>query len=77
MRRKLDRCESITKIVIQNAQSQIQGNKEEIIWPDASSVFASSTSSVSFPSNNSKSNSIHSAVSSSKRQEAAAEYAHY
>jgi len=76
MRRKLDRCASITRIVIQNAQSQIQGNEEEIIWPDASSVFVSSTSSVSFQSNNSKSNSIHSSVSSSKRQEAAAEYAH-
>lgn len=74
MRRKLDRCASITRIVIQNAQSQMQGKEEEIIWPDASSVFASSTSSVSFQSNNSK--SIHSAVSSSKRQEAAAEYAH-
>ncbi len=76
MRRKLDRCASITRNVIQNAQSQFQGNKEEIIWPDASSVFASSTSSVSFQSNNSKSKSIHSAVSSSKIQEAAAEYAH-
>lgn len=76
MRRKLDRCASVTKIVIQNAQSQIQGNEEEIIWPDASSVFASSISSGSFQSNNFKSTSVHSAVSSSKRQEAAAEYAH-
>lgn len=76
MRRKLDRCASVTRTVMQNAQSQIQGNEEEIIWPDASSVFASSTSSVSFQSSNTKSNSIHSAVSSSKRQEAVAEYAH-
>ena len=49
MRRKLDKCISVTKIVVHNAQSQIQGTKEELIWPDASSVFASTISSVSSP----------------------------
>ncbi|CAL8406455.1 unnamed protein product [Arctogadus glacialis] len=36
MRLKLDRCASVTKIVIQNALSQIKGTEEELIWPDAS-----------------------------------------
>lgn len=61
---------------MQNAQLQIQGTVEEISWPDAGSVFASSISSVSPPSSKcSKANSILSNVSSVKRQEAAAEYA--
>ncbi|XP_056292769.1 uncharacterized protein LOC130207974 [Pseudoliparis swirei] len=76
MRRKLDTCISVTKIVVHNAQSQIQGTKEELIWPDASSVFASTTSSVSSPDSKcSKATSIRSNISSVKRQEAAAEYA--
>ncbi|XP_045069949.1 uncharacterized protein LOC123484001 [Coregonus clupeaformis] len=76
MRRKLDKCISVTKIVVHNAQSQIQGTKEELIWPDASSVFASTISSVSSPDfKSSKATSIRSNVSSVKRQEAAAEYA--
>ncbi|XP_054866973.1 uncharacterized protein LOC129349027 [Amphiprion ocellaris] len=45
-----------------------------MLWPNAGSVFASSTSSVS-ASHCSKVNSIHSNASSAKRQEAAAEYA--
>lgn len=73
MRRKLDNCISVTGIVVQNAQSQIQGTKEELIWPDAGSVFASSASSVSPSASNCS--KAHSTVSSVKRQEAAAEYA--
>ncbi|XP_067369271.1 uncharacterized protein [Channa argus] len=76
MRRKMDNCTSITEIVVQNAQSQIQGAEEQIIWPDAKSVFASSVSSVSpSASSCSKVNSMYSNTSSIKRQEAAAEYA--
>ncbi|XP_062421503.1 uncharacterized protein LOC134132867 [Pungitius pungitius] len=76
MRRKLDNCTSVTKVVVQNAQSQIQGIEEELIWPDASSVFASTTSSVSSPnSKRSRAISNRSNASSIKRQEAAAEYA--
>ncbi|KAL3970370.1 KRAB domain-containing zinc finger protein [Sarotherodon galilaeus] len=76
MRRKMDNCISITKTVVQNAQSEMQGTAEELIWPDHSSVFSSSASSVSLPaSNGSKASSIHSNVSSLRRQEAAAEYA--
>lgn len=76
MRRTLDKCASITEIVVTNTQSQIQGASEEIIWPDAASVFASSKSSVTFPAlSHSKVNTIVSDISSAKRQEAAAEYA--
>ncbi|XP_062413832.1 uncharacterized protein LOC134105270 [Pungitius pungitius] len=76
MRRKLDNCTSVTKVVVQNAQSQIQGIEEELIWPDASSVFASTTSSVSSPNSKcSRAISNRSNASSIKRQEAAAEYA--
>ena len=76
MRRKMDKCVSVTGVVVQNAQSQIQGTVEKIVWPDAGSVFASSASSVSLPvSRYSKVNSVLSNVSSVKRQEAAAEYA--
>ncbi|XP_040928809.1 uncharacterized protein LOC114866078 isoform X2 [Betta splendens] len=76
MRRKMDNCTSITEVVVQNAQLQIQGREEQIIWPNAKSVFASSISSVSPPaSSRSKINSLRSDTSSVKRQEAAAEYA--
>ena len=76
MRCKMDKCVSVTGIVVKNAQSQIQGTEEEIVWPDAGSVFASSASSVSLAASKySKVNSILSNVSSVKRQEAAAEYA--
>ncbi|KAL4004275.1 signal-regulatory protein delta [Sarotherodon galilaeus] len=76
MRRKMDNCISITKTVVQNTQSEMQETAEELIWPDHSSVFSSSASSVSLPaSNGSKASSIHSNVSSLRRQEAAAEYA--
>jgi len=61
---------------INHQDSQIQGTKEELIWPDASSVFASTISSVSSPDSKcSKATSIRSNISSVKRQEAAAEYA--
>ncbi|KAL6489210.1 hypothetical protein MHYP_G00029510 [Metynnis hypsauchen] len=76
MRRTLDTCAAITQIMVKNILSQIQGVSEEIIWPDASSIFASSKSSVTFPVHcQSKANTIVSSVSSAKRQEAAAEYA--
>lgn len=41
MHRKLDNCLSVTRIVVQNAQSQIQGTMKETIWPDGGSVFTS------------------------------------
>lgn len=76
MRCKMDKCTSVTEIVVKNAQSQIQGTEEETVWPDAGSVFASSASSVSLAASKySKANSILSHASSVKRQEAAAEYA--
>lgn len=75
MRRKMDNCISVTRIVLQNAQSLMQGTMEELIWPDASSVFASSISSVSPPASDGSKASFSSNVSSVKRQEAAAEYA--
>ncbi|KAK0144665.1 hypothetical protein N1851_017007 [Merluccius polli] len=76
MRNKLDKSTAITQTVRQNAIFQIQGTTEEIIWPDADSVFASSTSSISLPVHNSReTNSVKSYISV-KRQEAAAEYAH-
>ncbi|XP_020556659.2 uncharacterized protein LOC110014220 [Oryzias latipes] len=76
MRHKLDKAVSVTKIVIKNAQSQTRGEREEIVWPDASSVFASSSSSVSLPvSDHSKRTLSHSVASALSRQEAAAEYA--
>lgn len=47
-----------------------------LIWPDHSSVFSSSASSVLPPAYNcSKAYSVHSHISSVKKQEAAAEYA--
>lgn len=73
MRRKMDNCASLTRIVVQNAQTQIEGTNEELIWPDASSVFASSVSSLHLQPKCSY--SICSHASSVKRQEAAAEYA--
>lgn len=76
MRCKMDKCASVTEIVVKNAQSQIQGTEEELVWPDTGSVFASSASSVSLAASKySKANSILSHASSVKRQEAAAEYA--
>lgn len=72
---KLDNCVSVTRIIVKNAQSQIQDTREELCWPEDNSVFASSISSVLLPASNcSKDNSIHSNVSSVKRQEAPAEY---
>lgn len=74
MHHKLDKCKSVTSISLKNTQTQIQGIKEELFWPDANSVFRNS--SVSPPaSNRSTANSIHSNTLSLKRQEAAAEYA--
>ncbi|XP_029682376.1 uncharacterized protein [Takifugu rubripes] len=76
MCRKMDKCVSVTGIVVQNAQFQMQGTAEKIVWPDAGSVFASSVSSGSHSASKySKANSVVSNVSSAKRQEAAAEYA--
>lgn len=76
MRHKMDNCTSVTSTVVENAQSQIQGTNEELIWPDGNAALASLTSSVS-PRTSvfTKANSIRSNVSSVKRQEAAAEYA--
>lgn len=55
-------------------QTQIQGTKEELVWPDALYLHLE-TSSVSPPASNcSTANSIHSNTLSLKRQEAA-EYA--
>ncbi|XP_073671819.1 uncharacterized protein [Paramisgurnus dabryanus] len=76
MRCKLDKSTSITKVMIKNVTSRIQGVDEELFWPDAGSVFASSASSISFPVNKScGTKSICSNESLVKRQEAAAEYA--
>lgn len=74
MRSKLDKCTSVTTVVLQKIKCHIKGEtQEEIVWPDAGSIFTSSSSvSVSvhspFKANTVLSNG------SSKRQEAAAEY---
>lgn len=75
IRSKLDKSTSVTKLVSQNIKGYIEGkSQDEIIWPDGSSIFTSSSSvSVSVHSPL-KANTVISNVSSSKRQEAAAEY---
>ncbi|XP_038128833.1 uncharacterized protein LOC119791927 [Cyprinodon tularosa] len=75
MRSKLDKCTSVTKVVLQNIQCHVEGtNKEEIVWPDASSVFTSSSSASVSVHSLFKACSAVSNGSSAKRQEAAAEY---
>lgn len=73
MRRKLDNCIAITSKVVENAQSQMEGNDEELIWPDAPSVFATtvfgSLKSVT------RCDTVCTSQSAARRQEAAAEYA--
>ena len=51
MRCRLDKCNIVSKHVIKNAQSQIQGLEAELDWPEVSSVF-SSVSSISLPASN-------------------------
>ncbi|XP_032425349.1 uncharacterized protein LOC116724101 isoform X1 [Xiphophorus hellerii] len=75
MRSKLDKCISVTKVVMQNIQCHVEGtNKEEIVWPDASSVFTSSSSASVSVHSHFKASTVISNGSSAKRQEAAAEY---
>lgn len=73
MRRKMDNCISITHQVVANAQTQIEGNCEDLMWPDAPSVFATTISSGirSFKG----STSVCTTQSEAKRKEAAAENA--
>ncbi|XP_060760079.1 uncharacterized protein LOC132870455 [Neoarius graeffei] len=76
MRCKLDKSTSITNVIIQNAKSRIQGADDELLWPEAGSVFSSSVSSISLSViKGCGANSICSNESLAKRQEAIAEYA--
>ncbi|CAI5676780.1 unnamed protein product [Oreochromis niloticus] len=45
MRSKLDKCTSVTTVVLQKIKCHIKGEtQEEIVWPDAGSIFTSSSS---------------------------------
>lgn len=73
MRRKMDNCISITHQVVENAQAQIEGNREDLMWPDAPSVFATTISSGIKSVKGGI--SVCTTQSEAKRKEAAAEYA--
>lgn len=75
MRSKLDKSISVTSAIINNAKSRIQGD-DELFWPEAGSVFASSTSSICLSvAKGCGPNSICSIDSLAKRKEAEAQYA--
>lgn len=75
MRAKLDKSISITNDVVKNANSRIQGDDNELFWPEAGSVFASSASSIALPvTKGCGPNSICSNQSQAKMKKAEAQY---
>ena len=56
MLRKADKCREVSKCVILNAHARLLGAQGEQIWPTVSSVFDSTTSSISLSSSNPVSN---------------------
>ncbi|XP_054865646.1 uncharacterized protein LOC129348710 [Amphiprion ocellaris] len=73
-RRRVDLCVEISGFIVNRATNRLDGKEEEEVdWPDAGSLFQTSSKSGSF--NTTKSMSEHSSRSSVKHQEAAAEAA--
>ncbi|XP_053293853.1 uncharacterized protein LOC128454468 [Pleuronectes platessa] len=78
MRRRVDRCVEISNFIVSKAASRLSGKTpegEEQDWPDASSLWNSSTSESGTSSSILKGASEHSKMSSVKHQEAAADAA--
>ena len=78
MRRRVDRCVEISNFIVSKASSRLSGKTpegEEQDWPDASSLWNSSTTESRSCSSISKGASEHSNRSSVKHQEAAADAA--
>ncbi|MEQ2158800.1 hypothetical protein GOODEAATRI_016054 [Goodea atripinnis] len=71
---KLDKCTSVTMLVLQNIKLHVKGEIKKIVWPDAGSIFTSSSSVSVSDHSLFKANTVKSYGSSVKRKEAAAEY---
>lgn len=75
MHSKLYKSTSVTTVILQNIKVHTEGEKqEENVWPDASCIFTSSCSVSASVHSQFKANRVISNASSTKRQEAAAQY---